>query len=667
MLRLKILLQCDYLYYFLLIIALIFSFYKININYRSKYHIDEKIIYGKIIDIKENKKKYTLTIKGKEKIICYYTGKKIYPLGSLVYLEGDLFIPNNNTIPNTFNYKKYLSNNSIFYLMNVTKIKLIKRNNNLFYKLKDLINKKINTYSKTKKYLSSFILGNKSYIDPDVYSNYIFNGTVHLFSISGTHINFISGLIFLILSKLRFKKLFKYFLATFILFVFGFIVNFSASVSRSLIFFNLFYLNKHFDFNISKKNVLFLTIFILIMLEPKILLNTGFQYSCLSTYALITSVKKEKSYIFNILYSSIIVFLFCMPISLLNNFEINLLSPLNNLFFIPLITIVVFPLSLLTILFSVLEPLYYNIILLMEFINSLLANIKIFNIIIPKVNIIFYIIYYLLVIVYIHSKNNIYLIISLFLIYSFKLKPTLDKNTYVVFVDVGQGDSALIYNNKEVIMIDTGGNYNRNVSDNTLIFLKSIGINKIDLLLLTHGDLDHIKDATNIIKKINVKNVMINKNEINDLEKEVLKLRPNIINYYKSNFNFKIYNNYIGSDENESSILSLLKLKNISILFLADASKKIEKKFYEDYNIKADIVKLAHHGSKTSSDRNFLKNIEAKKAIISSGRNNLYNHPSKETIETLNDLNIKYFDTKKEGTILLKFGLHHCTMRTYPP
>ncbi len=667
LLRLKILLQYNYIYYVFLIIALLFSFYKINLNYESIYNLDDNKIIGKVINIKEKDKRYTITIKAKENLIGYYNNDLNASLGDTVLLEGNLFKPINNTIPNTFNYKKYLNNNDIYYLMNIDNIKVIKENNNIFYKLKEALNKRISSFNRSKKYLSSFILGNKSYIDSEVYSDYIFNGTVHLFSISGTHINFISGIIFLFLNKLKIKTLSKYLIVSFILLLFGFLVNFSASVSRSLIFFNLIYLNKHYNFNISTKNILFITIFLLIMINPKIILNIGFQYSVMATYGLIISSKKKSGYFNKLLYSSFIAYLFCLPITLLNNYEINMLAPVNNLILIPLITFLVFPLSLLSVIFSFLEPFYFNVILLMELLNNLLANIKIFNIVIPKVNIYFYLVYYIFLIIYIYSINIKYLIISLVLILSFKLKPIIDQNTYVYFLDVGQGDSTLIYNNKEVILIDTGGVYNKTVSDNTILFMKSIGISKIDLLLLTHGDMDHIKDAPNIIKKLKVKNVMLNSNDINDLEKEVLKLKPNIISNYNSKLNFKIYNNYIGSDENESSIISKLRVNNNKILFLGDASKSLERKFYKDYNIKADIVKLGHHGSKTSSDYNFLKNIEAKEGIISSGRNNLYNHPSKETIDTLNDLNIKYYETKESGSILYIFGQHHYTIHTFNP
>ena len=205
-------------------------------------------------------------------------------------------------------------------------------------------------------------------------------------------------------------------------------------------------------------------------------------------------------------------------------------------------------------------------------------------------------------------------------------------------------------------MIDTGGLYNYNVSNNTILFMKSLGIKNIDLLLLTHGDSDHMKDAPNIINKMNVKNVMLNKNEYNEIEKEILNLNINLIDNYESIFDFKIYNNYIGKDENDSSIICKLNINNNQILFMGDATKDEEKKFINDYKIKSTIIKLGHHGSKTSSDEYFLKEINAKEAIISSGRNNRFNHPSKETIDTLNNLKINYFNTAELGTIKYTFN-----------
>ncbi len=179
--------------------------------------------------------------------------------------------------------------------------------------------------------------------------------------------------------------------------------------------------------------------------------------------------------------------------------------------------------------------------------------------------------------------------------------------------------------------------------------------------------MDHIKEAPSIIKNIKVKNIMINQNEINDLEQQIINLNKNVVNKYQSKLNFKIYNNYIGKDENSSSIISLLTINNNKILFMGDTTKEKELLFLKDNPIKIDIIKLGHHGSKTSSDYLFLKNIGAKEAIISSGRNNRFNHPSSETIETLNKLNIKYYDTKEKGTICYIFRRNNYTKKLYLP
>ena len=86
----------------------------------------------------------------------------------------------------------------------------------------------------------------------------------------------------------------------------------------------------------------------------------------------------------------------------------------------------------------------------------------------------------------------------------------MDNNTYIYFLDVGQGDSTLIYNKKETILIDTGGVYNYDISNNYIQFFKSVGITKLDLLILTHGDLDHIKETQNILNNIKIKNIIKN-------------------------------------------------------------------------------------------------------------------------------------------------------------
>ncbi|MDD4705697.1 MAG: DNA internalization-related competence protein ComEC/Rec2 [Bacilli bacterium] len=668
MLRLKIILLFNYIYYILLILSLLLALFKIYIiKYESKYNLNNNQIIGTVINIKKNEDRYILTIKGKEKIIAYYYGDINLSLGSKVLLNGQLYYPSNNTIPNAFNYKKYLNNHHIYYLMKVNDIKVLQTNKSPFYHLKDKIYKKISSYRLTSDSLKAFALGETNAINDESFYNYQRNGVIHLFAIGSTQINLIAALLFIFLNKIKIKKILKYLITIIILSTIVFTIDYSASVIRSLLFFILYSINQHYEFDITTKNILFLTISLLIIYDPKIIFDIGFQYSSIASYGLIISYNKYSSYFKNLLSISTVATLFCLPVTLINNYEINLLSPLNNLLFVPLITLIVFPASILTILFEFLEPFYFLIIKFMESLNTLLGNITLFNIIIPKVNNIWYLIYYLLLIIFIYSRNKLYLTLALLLILSFKIKPILDDKTYVYFLDVKQGDSTLIYNKNETILIDTGGVENYNISNNTITFIKSLGMSKIDLLLITHGDMDHIKDASNIINKIKVKKIMLNKNEYNKYEKDLLKLNLNLIDNYHSKFNFIIYNNNINNDENTSSIVSLLKINNYNILFLGDISKNEERKLLKDYNFKANIVKLAHHGSKNSSDKIFLKEIKAREAIISSGKNNLFNHPSKETISTLNELNINYFNTAEYGTIKYTFKNDYYTRTFYRP
>lgn len=225
-------------------------------------------------------------------------------------------------------------------------------------------------------------------------------------------------------------------------------------------------------------------------------------------------------------------------------------------------------------------------------------------------------------------------------------------------------------------MIDTGGlisyekeswqkrNKTFDNANNIITFLKSIGISKLDLLIGTHGDIDHIGYADQIINEIKVKNVWLNNNETNDLEKNILsKINKN--NFTK--LRILNLNNTIVEDENESSLVLYFKIDQVNVLMMGDAPKRIEKEISEQYDFPVDILKVGHHGSKTSTDKSFVEKYQPKYAIISSGRNNRYNHPSIETIETLQEFNIPYYNTQDRGTIVYTIKDQIKKVNFFPP
>lgn len=664
--KLKILLKYKYILIFLLV--LLFSIFRINIFKKSNYNLDNKDFIG-IVTSYEYKDNYiTFILKGKEKIKCNYYGELNIDLnyGDIISLKGDLSIPYNNTIPNTFNYKKYLFNNDIFYILNVDKVISIKRTNNFLYKIKNTIVKKINKIDK-KGYLNTFILGNKNYLESNVYETYKANGIIHIFSISGMHISLLASIILFILNKFK-KSKYNVFIVIVFLIFYLIITNYQASIVRSIVFYILLNIFKTINYKIDIKDVLILSISLILLVYPKYIYNLGFIYSSLISFTLIYYSKYFKyKYLINILLISFISFFVSLPITVNNNYEINLLSIFINIIFVPLISFIVYPLSLLTFIFPFLINLFNFIINIIESISSLLYKFDFLIINIPKMNFLAIAIYYLLFYTFL-SLNKKYIV--LFIVYIFMLKYVnlMDSHCYVYFLDVGQGDMITIKYKDECIVIDTGGKKygsNYEIMDSIITFFKSIGINNVDNLIITHGDSDHIGNANYLINNFDVKRIKINNGEINELEKALPK--DKIISKVTTKLNFQILDHTLKSEENDNSIISYLNIFNTKFIFMGDAPKEVENEIINKYKIQVDVIKIGHHGSKTSSDYNFLKTIKPKYAIISSGRNNIYNHPHKETLDTLNSLNIKYFNTQDFGTILIKISKKNRTFLTYRP
>lgn len=666
MTRLKIILQSNKIYYCLLIATILYVGIKVKIGYTSKINVNEDFT-GIVTTIVKKENSFKLTIKGKEKLIVYISNIENIELGDKVVVKGKYTLPKKATIPNNFDYQKYLYNNHIFYIMYAKELKIIKKNQNITFKIKKYILDKTSNYT-NNGYLNAFIIGDKT--DLEFYETYQNNGISHLFALSGMHISMLSLIIYKLVNKFKHKDLI---VIMFLLFYIT-LTNFSASILRTIIFFIILKLNKKLDLNISTKNALLITLSIIMIYNPLIVFDIGFQYSGLVTFGLIVSTKYyKKNYFYNLFITSFIALLFSVPITLYNNYELNLLSILNNLINVPLITFVIYPLSLLTFLLKFMEPIYNLIINLLEFINNI-SSIFSLNIIVPKVHIIFYLIYYLLIYLYIESNNKKYILIACLYLLSFKLKPFIDRNNYVYYLDVGQGDSSLIIYNDNVVMNDTGGTSNYNVSSGCIKLLKSLGYSHIDYLILTHGDFDHMGDSIYLINNYKVKNVVLNNDSFNELETNLIKeLKKKKIKFYQNVEKMPISNNIITilnteeyDNENDNSNVIYIELNNYKFMFMGDAGVDKEKDILERYNISnIDVLKVGHHGSKTSSSKSFINKINPKYSIISVGKNNRYGHPNKEILNNLD--HSKIYRTDEDGSIMFKIKNNKLKIETCSP
>ena len=653
-------------------------------KYESVYKGSEEDFLCSIDNYKIEEDKMKLELVCKEKLVgSYYFKNDEYKffkekvnIGSSVSIKGKLVSPKNNTVPYLFNYKKYLYNKRVYYTLKIDNIKILKENSNPFIKLKNRVIKHVNSY-KDSTYLYAFILGKTELISDEVLTSYRENGISHLFALSGLHVSIFSSILLFILKKLRFKEILNYVIIFIFLLLFSFITGFSPSILRATLLFFLLGINKVLYLNIRTLDILYLVFIILVIINPFIIYNLSFILSFTVAFFLIFSsdLLKGKNYFVSLFKVSLLSYFASLPLSIYYFGYTNLLGTILNLVFVPLVSFVVFPLTLLTFIISKFYSMLNITTNLLESLSLLFNKFKII-IYFPRINLIFVFIYLSILMLYIKFKKKICLYLIIVLLIFFKIRPYMDNNTYIYYIDVGQGDSILVVTPhlNKTILIDTGGivsfneNYKSNIVKNkTIPFFRRIGINKVDYLFLTHGDYDHAGEANELLSNFCVKKVFINKGNINNIEKkinnkEVLMLKNFVIDNIKVNS----LNNNVFNNENDDSTILLFNIYDYKFLFMGDASIKTEEYLLNNYILpNVDILKVGHHGSYTSTSTDFINVIKPKYSVISVGENNIYKHPNKSVLDILD--NTKLFRTDVDGTIEVKISKKGYKIKTYVP
>ena len=665
----KILLY-KYLYILILSIVIITSLPRLFIN-KAIYEegqIKEDFIIQKITI---SNLKLTLTLTNKETLIGTYYFKtkedkqsfeKNYKLGDKIKVLGEIYLPKENTTKNLFNYRKYLSTKNIYHLLKINQYKKVSNNKNIFYFIKQTIL----DHFKKNPYLNILLIGDNSYIKKEISKSYQNNGLSHLFSVSGMHVSLIASIISKLLSKLNENK--KALIISIFLLLYLQIVGLQAAVIRGVLFYILIQINKVFNLNIKLINLFILTLSITLLINPKFIYDLGFQYSFSISFVLIylSDILNGK---YSLLKVSLISFIVSIPISLYNFHELNFTSIIFNLFFVPFIVKIIFPLTTIVSIFTFLIPLYNILTNLMEKFSLLCTKVSILKFTFMHLQIYFYIIYIIIIILIIINLKKkkyypIYLLILILFIHY--LIPSFQNKKYLYMLDIGQGDSIILHINKETILIDTGGNISSETStivENTTIpTLKNLGIKKINYLILTHGDYDHMGESINLVENFKIENVIFNTGKFNYLEQELIKkLNKKKIPYYQNIeeislkettlyfLNTKLYDN-----ENDNSSLIYTKINNINILLTGDAGVDVEEELMNKYNLSIDILKVGHHGSKTSSSKEFINYINPKISLISVGEDNKFNHPNEEVLNNLKNTII--YRTDKNGSVMINLN-----------
>ena len=645
--RLRHILQSKHLIKIITIIIFIITLLYTNYYpFKSKYTKDDKEFIGIVTKYEVKEDKITIEIKAKEKLLITYKyqDKEFNNLsyGDKIKVKGTLITPSKNTNQNTFNYQKYLYYKKIYYLVEATSINKIANNHNYLYTIKNTLYQKINKL-KSSNYIKTLLFCDNT-LSKEIKESYRINGISHLFSVSGMHINFFVSIIYLYLNKITYNKRIKYLITN--IFIITYLILFpSSSLLRSAVMSILYSINYLLKLKIKKIDILLLTLGVSLLINPFIIYDLGYIYSYTITFFLVlsSSTLKKKNKINKIIYISLLSFLVSIPITIYNSYEINIISILLNIILVPIISIIILPLTILTYIFPILDSILYLFTNTLETISLFISKINITKMIFPKPSLLIIVLYYIIFLLSYQNKKYFYLnIILLIIIY---ISPYLNSNFEVVMFEVGEADCHLIKYpyNKNTILIDTGKNEYK-IKNEVIPYLKSIGIKKIDYLIITHGDLDHIGGSITLINNFQVKNVILNKGTFTDIEKELIKnlnkkkipYQININKISLSNHTIYLLNNTKYNNENDNSIITYFTYQKYKFLYMGDASINTEDNLLENYNLNnISILKVGHHGSNTSSSKDFISQINPSISLISVGENNIYHHPNKEVINNL--------------------------------
>lgn len=282
--------------------------------------------------------------------------------------------------------------------------------------------------------------------------------------------------------------------------------------------------------------------------------------------------------------------------------------------------------------------------------------------------------YFLLVIVldlacvqFLHNKERRFLSIVLTAVLAIVVlwSSLLPQPLTAYFLDVGQGDSAVVVTpSGQVIVIDTGGLKNYDTGSRIVApFLRSIGKDKVDILLLSHGDFDHAGGAAGLAANMNIDRFIVPPKLDKQILQQVQSHNPECrLEYPAEGQQYRLKDGgsldivSIGkaeSDSNDAGIVAAIEYAGHKLLFPGDISTEREEQLQNIGHY--EVLKVAHHGSSGSSSAEFLQQIQPAIAVISAGRNNSYRHPHQETLQRLQAAGAEVLRTDQSGAVKIVF------------
>jgi len=692
----------------------------INLKHEPKLSmvldIDSLNIKGKTIHIKSD---FLCNIKEKNSRQLNKLYDKI-GVGNYVKIKGTINKPRNERNPGEFDYYKYLQSKDIsalVYIGSASYVKIVDNKTalgkNIIFKARKAISKSINEiYNKrTAGLLKGLLLADRSEIDYRVKENFINSGVIHVLAVSGLHVGFIVLIFFFLFSR---ASIYPRTILTIIgLIAFLFITNNPPSVFRATIMAVVMLLVFLSNRNYNAVNALAIAALILLIIDPAEIFNPGFQLSfsavlsILIVYPLFDAKIREFNvqnkflkYLILFIAVSLAAQLGTLPFTLIYFNKLSVVSLFANLLVIPMIGLII-SLGILSLIvgsfwtwgaliFSSANMLSADVLF---YIVKIFGELKFSYLFIREFSILDAAIYYLLFLIFIYAlkrfSNSLAILITIILLIGNSIvyiqlddKELLpDGKLSVLMIDIGQGDGILLkFPNGKYGLIDAGNATPTFDNGERVIapLLRRLGIDKIDYGFISHIDSDHYKGflyliANGFISKIYKPRLDTSLSKDVRLEKLIREKNVELEYYSKKSIDFGNARMYILNDttsttyknfdtNNKSGVLKIVHGNN-TFLFVGDAEKRAERLLVKTYGnfLDVDVLKVGHHGSKTSSSKIFLDYVKPEIALISVGLNNKFRHPSKIVIDRYKNRNVEIDRTDIEGAVIYQSDGEHLT------
>jgi len=634
-------------------------------------------------------------------------------IGNKIYLEGTVQKPRDERNPGEYDYEKYLYSKGIVALANSYKadnLKIVSSESstipNLVFQIRKKIDEKIGAlHNKTTTgLLRGLILADRKSIDYEVKNEFVNAGVVHILSVSGLHVGYI--VLIFIFAFGRFNITARYILTVIGLLIYLIITGADAPIFRSTVMVLITLAAPALGREYNSLNALSLSAFVILLINPNELFNPSFQLSFGAILSLIIIFppvnnavnklninSKSLKWFLIFLGSSLAAQIGTLPFTLTYFHRLSVTALLANFIVIPVSGMIV-GLGILTLIagsiFNWIGIVYASsnelLTFFMYWFVGLMGSEKYSYIMINQFSVYDAVIFYLIsaLIFYLFKKFlnplakvvsislSVILMVLLMRLDNYEMMP---KNILsVMAIDVGQGDAFLLkFPNGKTALIDAGDKtqYFDNGERVILPLLDKLGIDTVDYGFVSHVDSDHYKGFKALIKNHRVKVIykpLLDSLAESDLEFEkFLQHNHCPVRYYSKESlsieNTRIYvlndtiNNYFGSRKsNDRSGMLKLVFGRTSFLFTGDAGGRVEDDYEKRYGsfLKSDVLKVGHHGSRSSTSERFLKFVKPQIAIISAGIANKFGHPNKLIMERLTENQITVLRTDRSGAILLR-------------